>query len=276
MPSIRAAVLAAATAFVAVTSVPARAEEPLLADVLAKSAAYVRTFVSRFSNIVAEERHTQKQLSPGQKSRVMVSDYCLISIPGSTDWIEVLDVIEVDGKPVGDRESRMLSFVKDGAPSTWHARALAVGRASARFNLQDIGTINRPLIAVTFLQTQIQDRFTFSLGPIDKKVAPDARLLQFREAKSPAMFQVGPVYGRIWVNDAGVVLKTEVLFGNNQTATNHVVTTFTPDAALGIYVPMDMQDSYAFALQSQSVEVTGHATYGRFRSFGVKSEESFR
>ena len=252
----------------------ARQDTSILLD---RAAAYVETFVERFSNVVAEERYTQERVFPGPKTRTLVSDYFLINLPGSKDWLELRDVVEIDGKPVGDHENRLLALVTSGTPATWTARARAVARESARYNIEDIGTINRPIIAMALLQVPYRERLVFTLGPIDKKIGSDARLIRYQETKPPSMFSVGFVTALAWVSEStGVVLKTELQFGNNTSVTNHVVTTFAPDATLGVSVPVTMEDAYAFDGAGGFTEIRGRATYGRFRKFGVKTEEKIQ
>jgi hypothetical protein len=273
----RFAALVIAAALALLPAVPLRAQQPTLDEMLAKGARYVQTFVLNFSNVVAEERYTQERVAPGPKKRQLVSDYFLMSLPGSNDWIECRDVIDVDGKPVGDHENRLLTLVKEGTPATWAVRARAVARASARYNIEDIGTINRPLLTMAFLQRPYQARFEFVLGAAERKLGPDIRLIRFRETQRPAMFAVGPVSGNIWLSEAtGAVVKTELQFSNNRDYLNHVVTTFALDPDLGVHVPVQMDDAYAFNLSGGLTEIRGRATYGRFRKFGVKAEETFQ
>ena len=188
----------------------APAQDKNLGPVLDVVGAYIQRFVGHFSNVVAEERYKQERVFPGPKTRTLVSDYFLISLSGSNDWLELRDVVEIDGKPVGDHENRLLALLTNGTPANWASRARAVGRESARYNIEDIGTINRPLVAMALLQSPYRARLEFTVGPIEKKLGPDARVIRYRKTRPPSMFAVRFVTGFAWVSEStGAVLKPE-------------------------------------------------------------------
>lgn len=58
-------------------------------------------------------------------------------------------------------------------------------------------------------------------------------------------------------------MKTELIPGGRSFP--DIVTSFTFDAALQLDVPVEMRESYG--------GMTGVASYGRFRRFGVQTEE---
>jgi len=286
---------------------PPRLPATSLDDLLTRASAYVELFVARFVNVVATEHYVQERLGRGARAgkHTLTSDFFLISLPGSTDWIECRDVYEADGKKIVDREKRLLTLVEAAPSRDWAARAQAIARESTRFNLEDIGTLNRPLVALALLQSAYQHRLTFATGATDSKVGPRARVLRFKETSTPVMFRQGPLAGRFWIDALdGTVLKTEVEFGNPRWP-NTIVATFARDAALGVHVPVDMTEHYIFgslvedmnaagqasarpdssslpgqpgiltAGPTSRFEVRGHATYGQFRRFGVTSTEHF-
>jgi hypothetical protein len=78
-----------------------------------------------------------------------------------------------------------------------------------------------------------------------------------------------PATGTIWINaDTGQVLRTVIRFelGLDRQA---VTTKFTLDPGLEIAVPVEMREVFDVGLN----RVSGVATYGRFRSFGVTTDE---
>jgi len=241
---------------------------------MARVSAYVDTFVTRFANVTATEDYVQERMLDHRK-RVLKSDYLLINLSGRADLLEFRDIYEVDGKPVGDRSQRVTTLLASGTEKDWLPRARAVAREAARYNLEAIGTLNRPLVALSILQRRYQERFIFTIGPIDKKVSPVARLIQFREEKLPYLYGVGvgvALRGRVWADDVtGVVLKTELLIGDSKFP-NQIITTFAPDPGLQIHVPVQMTEWYNFG----SFEVTGKAAYGQFRKFSVASQETYQ
>jgi len=259
-----------------VVSAPVRQARPLPV-LLAQTAAYLQTFVQRFTNVVATERYVQERVSgirKGQK-HALTSDFMLISLPGSAEWIECRDVYEADGKPVGDREKRLLKLLQNGSPQNWSSRAESVARESTRYNLNDeIGTINRPLVTLSLMQGPLQRQFVFTAGEPDATAGAGVSVIAFREPSSSRLARQSPLWGRVWIEGAtGMILKTELLFGN-KSAPHQIVTTFKLDPDLGVAVPVDMTERYVFG--SVEGEIQGHATYGQFRRFGVTTEERLR
>jgi hypothetical protein len=84
----------------------------------------------------------------------------------------------MDGKPVRERHERLTELFVMPPPNAL-ARATEVARESARYNVINIGTLNTPLTAISFLQPSYQPRFRLSGGSIDRKVGPDARVIQY-------------------------------------------------------------------------------------------------
>lgn len=265
----------------------ARAQAPSLESTLTRVSAYVAGFVGRFSQVVADERYVQERSGNQAARREIRADYALIRLEGASDLIEFRDVYDVDGRSVATRQARVLAFLVPQPGLDWTARARRAAQESARFNLADIGNLNRPLLVITFLQSQWRDHFDFSLKGIDKKVSAAARVMTFREKQDGRpVYAGGPLRGRVWIDDtSGAVLKTELEWGGSPSA-HKVVVTFASDPALGIYLPAEMVDTHAFGqvlpmnmvsgamlTNSNAYEVTGRATYGQFRQFGIETDE---
>jgi hypothetical protein len=251
------------------------AQEVSREDLLARASAYVATFVDKFSSVVAEETLVQEMTIPHRK-RTLRSDYLFVRFPEERSWTSFRDVFEVDGKPVRDHEERLTKlFLQPSADS--QRRIAAITTASARYNLLDIGTINHPLLAMAFLQDVYQPRFRFILAGLDKGVGPKVRRVQFQEFRTPTIIRGNSnadvfTRGLAWIHeDTGQVVKTELRIGP-QNAPISVITVFKLDEALGIDVPAEMRDWYP----DRSGEVRGVATYGRYRRFEVKTDETIR
>jgi hypothetical protein len=249
-------------------------------EVVARAIRYVDDFVGRFSSVVAEERYVQETRNP-RRRRELRSDFLLAMPPGSQQWFQFRDVFEVDGMPVRDRAERLSKLFLE-APARALERSDEVNRESSRHNLADVGTLNKPLIAISFLQSQYADRLRFSVGRIDKEVGPGVRLVLYQEWVTPTILRSGQAngnfaaHGRFWIDEAtGRVLKTELLLGGSANSTLalaaavEVVTLFRFDVDLQVIVPIEMRERHQF----RDDEMTGVATYGRFRRFGVQTDE---
>jgi len=75
----------------------------------------------------------------------------------------------------------------------------------------------------------------------------------------------------MWIEeDTGRVVKTELQVGGTMSMIR-VTTQFVFDDELGISVPAVMEDMYP---RTSGGEFRGKATYGKFRRFEVKTEET--
>ncbi len=265
--------LAPAVAIAGVIAVSPGAAQTNRGDQLvAQATAYVVDFLDRFSNVVAEERYIQQTTSP-RRRRELRSDFLLVKPPGSNEWFQFRDVFEVDGAPVRDRDERLAKLFLD-EPGNALARAAEVTRDSSRFNLESsIGTVNKPLLAIAYLQPRYAARFWFTVGPIDRSVGAGVRLVQFEEWARPTILRRAgangdlPTRGRMWIEEGtGRVVKTELRAGEAE-----IVTTFAFDVNLQVAVPVEMRERYL-----RLFEITGVATYGRFRRFEVRAEEEIQ
>ena len=258
-----------------ITTSSALSQDNKTEALLAKSAAYVAQFVDQFSNVVAEETLVQETTIPRRK-RTMRSDFLLVRYPGDAQWQSFRDVAEVDGKPVRDKEERLTKLFLEPASNAVR-RARELQEAGTRFNLLDIGTLNNPLTAIAFLQDTYRERFRFNLAGLDKKLGPTVRQVQFQEFKLPTLIKGNGNQdilsrGLAWIEeDTGRIVKTELLIGGRASPIS-IITEYKFDEELGINVPVAMRDWYP----DGTGEIRGVATYGRFRRFQVKTEETLK
>ena len=273
----------------------APAPRPTLDMLLARAGDYVATFVIRFSGVVAEERYDQEFTAPPRgstrlgtaatassaailqdppASRRLRSDFLLVKAMDGGDWLSFRDVFEIDGTAMRDRDARLEKLFLDSSTSAVE-RANSIAAESSRYTFGG-GTrrLNNPLLALALLQFDYQPRFRFTLRGVDKSVGPDAWTVDYEERARPTLLrniQAGKpdrdliAHGRVWIDrTTGRILKTEL-----KAEAYSIVTTFRMDDALEIAVPSRMEERYPFG----SGQVAGSATYGRFRRFGVSTEE---
>ena len=233
-------------------------------EIVLRASGYVDRFIQDFSNVVAEERYVQESAYPHRR-RELVSDFLLVTPPGSIGRYQFRDVREVDGAVVHDRRDRLTKLFLD-APVDALVRAAAVARESERYNLSNIGTLDQPLLAVGFLQSRYVNRFRYTLGGVERYAgAPgvDVRYVAFRESARPTIVRVSGSHrdfasrGYFLIEEStGRVLRSEVDLGEG-IPPPAVVTSFRFDEDLQMTVPVEMHDPL------------GTATYGRFRRFAV-------
>lgn len=258
------------------------AQAPKAEDLVARAGEYVGQFVAQFSGVVAEEDYQQRHVRE-RLTRHLRSDFLIVQIPGGMDWLSFRDVFEVDGKPVRDRDERLVKLFLEPPSDSLVRRASEIDRAGARYNLQG-DLLNNPLTALALVQDVYRQRLRWSLVRNDRGVGPDVWSLRFEERQRPTILRGNanrdlPVNGLIWIDvPTGRVVKTELrldmggravgagLVVRNQ---SEIVTLFQFDDRFGIAVPVEMRETHVFG----SSEVSTVAKYGRFRRFGVTTTE---
>jgi hypothetical protein len=251
--------------------------QPNIPDIIQRATKYVDgEFVPRFTSVVADEHLTQETLNP-RRRRELRSDYLLVTVPGQLDWFQFRDTYEVDGQPVPGRDERLARLFLD-PPADMMRRAAEVTQASGRYSLEDIGTLDNPLTTIAFLQDRYVTHFRFTTSRLDKDVGADVRIVQFNEYLRPTILKGGsanndfPTHGLVWIEQAtGRVMKTELAAGSSLRP-NRATTLFRFDPGLQVAVPVEMRVVW----QVGRTEVSGVATYGHFRRFGVQTEEKIR
>jgi hypothetical protein len=282
---------------------PVVADEPSLATVLQRAAAYVADFHRQLSSIVAEECYIQdwktKSLGLIQdrgtadvQHRVLLSDLLLVKPGGDAGWMEFRDVFDVDGRPVHERSERLVKMFLEPSPST--ARQISrILNESARFNIGDIDrNVNTPVFPLQFLEAANQPRFRFKqTGDRQPKttgatavsndgafrVSTEVWTIAYDERQSGTLIKTAerkdlPSHGRFWIEPAsGRVLMSELAVENRDIKAI-IDVSFQSEPLLGMLVPIEMRERYD-GKRSHSI-VEGHATYGKFRQFQVKVDET--
>lgn len=260
---------------------PARAQDtaPDGDELLARAAAYVTQFVSRFSNVVAEEDFQQDWQS-GERRR-LTSDFLLVSYPGMEGtWLAFRDVTAVNGRPVRDQQERLTKlFLEPFADAV--RRAEEIAREASRHSLVELGPLSNPLAVLAWLQPYYHPQFTYTAGGLDTIAGVRVRALHMQEILRPrpsGAVRTVATRATAWVEEAtGRVVKTEARLGAGPDGVV-VTTTFRFDEGLGIDVPAEMRDSRVRSAVGRRLGIgidqfRGVATYARFRRFAVRTDE---
>ncbi|MEO8677618.1 MAG: hypothetical protein ABI665_01150 [Vicinamibacterales bacterium] len=288
-----AMVLAASGALLAQDRAPLSGGQAALGAVLARTAAYVAEYQSKLAGIVAEEQYTQDVRSfstprptfstPPTPHRELRSDLLLVRPTGDGPWLQFRDVFEVDGKPLRDRDERLLKlFVDTKADPREQAESIAT--EGARYNIGPVTrTINMPVLALMFLTADHQPKSRFlrvSPGNLKRfagvSVTGEIWAIEFNETATETLVRGGgsrdlPSRGRVWVEAAtGRVLRTEHIA--EDTLVKAVIeVAYGNQEGLSLLVPIEMRETYTFAMRP--TRIFGQASYSRFRQFKVTTEE---
>jgi len=282
--------LFAAAMFVAAGS----AQEPALRDVLARAGAYVAEFQRQLSGVVSEEYYVQDTRPGLQQSmrltvptvshRELKSDLLLVKPDGTDRWIQFRDVFEVDGKPVRDRDQRLIKLFVAPSKST-AAQVEHIADESSRYNIGNLQrTVNVPVLALVVLDARHQSRFTFSRGtrakaPLGRDTEPipgDAWVIEFAETEARTIIRTAngrdlPVHGRFWIDSANGRVLASQLIAEDVTLKGTIDVQYQQEPTIGLLVPAEMRERYEIRRDGSKVE--GVATYSRFRQFQVKVDE---
>ena len=230
-------------------------------------AGYVQRFVDDLTNVVAEERYLQEFRQSPDRRRLR-SDFLLVKYPGEERRYQTFrDVLEVDGRPVRDQQTRITQlFIEPFASALKRAGEIEV--ESFRQSLRR-GRLADPLQAISHLQAFYQPQFEFSIAPADRRAGAGVIELNYRQV-TPAGSSVIPLRGKaLVVEQTGRVIRTELTAGSG--ANVRVTTTeFAFNPALRIEVPVRLRDEMPV---SGADMFTGTAEYTNFRRFQVRAEQ---
>ncbi|MEY4094707.1 MAG: hypothetical protein RLZZ53_1906 [Acidobacteriota bacterium] len=251
------------------------------ADLIQRVRDQVVQLQAQSPSLVAREQYKQtvsyRRTDPfGQQaaSRELLSELLMVRLPGAAGWISFRDVLEVDGRKVGNREQRLVDLLQNPSPTALQqARQLAA--ESARYNIGNIPrTINLPDIALEFLSARHAGRMTFTVGERVRLGDQPAVMLRFQERTGPSIIRDNTgrdllLSGRVWVEPASAaLLRTELILRDRSSAGNCVVD-FAVDERLKIRVPTRMTERYSASAST----IDAVAVYSDYRRFGVSTDE---
>lgn len=281
-----------ATLIALVLAVPAvAADEPTLAEVLARAATYVSGYQKQLQGIVAEEVYRQNVMTTarGVRGRVnrdyreLRSDLLLVKLGDEDWWLQFRDVFEVDRRPVRDRDQRLYKLFV-GAKADAKAQATTIQDESARYNLGPIiRTINIPIMALLFFERAVQPGITFEKGEpgnfkrlADLAAAESIWMIEYKETRRGTMVKGAnnrdiPSHGRVWLDSTnGRILRTELISEDTEIRAA-IDVTYKAEKGFDLLVPEEMREVYN--VRSTEMRIDGRATYGHYRKFSVTTDE---
>ena len=288
--------LLAAALVTSLSAPPVSAQDGIGVDaVVGRAAAYVAAYVDDLSNVVMEEDYRQAWRRYGQRiRRRLVSELLLLRVGGDGQWVGFRDVVEVNGRRLENRGSRLVSlFVDDrtsiGGESSALARARLISEESARFNMGGTHrTFNVPTYPLLFLHPANLDRFYFEPMGTDREGcggAATARNVRFEEVSYPTMTRgFGdidlPTRGRFCIDaESGRVLEAEFelrhpAMGERPSADARARVSFGLEPRLNLWVPTEMRDNVVEQRGPVRVVMDGTARYRNYRQFDVLVSEN--
>ena len=245
--------------------------------VLVKASDYLAGYVKALSSVVSEERYEQVLTRKSDRttagmtlSRVLLSDYLLVAVSGTGEWLPFRDVYSVDGVPIRDRSDRLLKLFVEAPPDAYK-QALRIRDESSRYNIgSGIRDTNVPTFALQILTGDWRGGFAFKLKGHEHLGETDALVVEYVETASPTLVvgranQDVPSRGRLWLDPAdGRILRT--LFETRPGGgVNTLEVRFRHEPKLDLLVPGEMIERRNAGAET----LEGRATYTNFRRFRV-------
>jgi VWFA-related protein len=234
-------------------SKPAAPRDPELADILARVGAYAGGYGEQAAFVAVEHYEQAYRDAPlGEPSvRKLVAELVLVRSSGATGWVAFRDVSSVDGKPIRDRQDRLLSLFKSGTPDVAEARRIA--DESSRFNIGPIRrNFNEPTAALLFLRSSNQARFEFSRRGVETVGRIKAVTINFGEKTRPTLVRTEdgrdvPLEGTVLVDpETGTILRTRLILRGfaGVRSSSTVDVTFARNDRLGLWLPSVMTERH--------------------------------
>ena len=258
-------------------TIPPQSASPNLITVLLRASAYVAGYVKSMTSVVSEERYEQTLFRKADRtgaalivSRTLVSDYLLVAVSGSSQWLPFRDVYSVDGVPVRDRSDRLLKLFVE-SPADAYNQALRIREESSRHNIGS-GTrdTNVPTFALQFLSDELRGGFTFTLKGRERLDDLETVVVEYLETSLPSVI-VGrqnedvPSRGRFWIDPTDGRIVRTLLETRPNGGVNTLDVVYRYEPRLGILVPGEMNERR----KADAEVVEGRATYSNFRRFQV-------
>jgi len=253
---------------------------------VADAARYLGEFTTDVAGVVLEEKYLQQAQARVVSARELVSDLAIMA-DARFGWIEYRDVFDVDGKPIRDRQDRVVELFASPSENALE-QAQRIVQEGARHNLSPVGvqfarTLNLPMAALMFLRSENQSRSRFQRVSLDSIGGHRALIVRFEETAMPRLIGSGdnaPARGRVWIESGtGRILRT-FLEINSVRGTTNIQAVIEVEYGLfpevGLWLPRQMEESYNFTdgMNRQIANIFGRAIYTNARKFRVNIEEN--
>jgi hypothetical protein len=271
-----------AIALAATTTAGAGVQSPadalVTAAIVERAGRYVEAYEQAFAAVVSEERQLQTLVRADgrvRRTRRLRSDFLLIKTGPA--WAQVFrDVIEVDGKPVRNREDRLRKLFLE-SPKTALAQAQAIATESQRHNIGVNRVGNSPLVPLIFLHPReaARSRFALSGGSLTFEEIQTPSILKTRRRST--VFNMNARGSFVLDPASGRVLSAEFIApGPVGSYSASLVVRYDEDPQLNLMVPFEVKERYWFADKPKDDRLEVEAAYSNFRRFQVNVDEKIK
>jgi hypothetical protein len=270
---------------------PALPVNPELDLVLGRAGDSVARQVRESTTILAEEQCRQSsfetaslQFGMTMAGRVRTADrrwkadlaVVLVETPERVrpvvPWLEIRDVLEVDGRPLPRKEARLESLFVEGRLLA-RSRAREIIEENSRYNLGPVSrSVNAPAVPLLVLYPPNRERFVFRKTGEQTIDGALAWKIDFREVQRPTLVKAAdgsdmPAAGTFWIEPrAGQVIR--VVFECGTSSETRLTVDYRKHPVLGLTVPVQMTEK---ALREADKWVEGKCEYSNFRRFETRA-----
>jgi hypothetical protein len=262
------------------------AQAPSTVDILGAAGRYVTQLARELDGVVIAEDYLQQSQAMTVQAKRLRSDLAFMA-DEVFGWIEFRDTFDVDGKPVPDRQARVVDlFSHPSAASLDQARRIV--KEGARFNLAAVGvsfdrTINFPMAALAYLRPRTQPRSVFTRDTYETVGGVRTAVVSFKETASPRVIATpdnAPATGRFWIDPlTGQVRRTLLAITSRNGPTLAVASIrvdYAEASSVQLWLPKVMEENYLLSNESTGTliaNLTGRASYSNYRKFNVAVSE---
>lgn len=256
--------------------VVAQAPDPTKA-LVERAGKYVDAYLQQFSALVCEEQQEQRMVRIDgrvSKTRRLRSDFLLVNV--ETAFHIFRDVLEVDGKPVRNREDRLRKLFLE-TPRTALEQARAIATESGRHNIGFRRVGDSPILPLRILSPAFASGFTFTRtenGVAFEEVRSPTYMAQRRGNKRLDL----PARGSFVIDPAtGAVLAAELSAeGPPPSIALTMNFQYREDPALKMLVPIALRVRAHQVHKPKDDRLEVDATYSNFRRFEVTVQEQVK
>jgi hypothetical protein len=254
----------------------AQQRAPSLEVVLERFREYLTTYSQAYAATVATEVYIQHTYEPKLLSVRLESEFAMVRVPGSDEWLGFRDVQRVDRKDVTGRRGRLADLFANPAGLSLGV-ASRIAEESARFNIgPSRRTVNNPATVLEILDPRHHTRFRFVRDGDERAGGIRAWVIRIDEQTRPTIVRSSrgldePVTGRVWIDpEKGTLLRAALQISIDRGASEflNMDVTFGLEPQLQMWVPLRLQELHA--VRSRHLQ-TGAATYVDYRQFVVQS-----
>jgi hypothetical protein len=242
--------------------------------------------------LVLDEYYVQRVQSLGAapaRERRLRSEIAVVSTP-EVGWMGFRDVLEVDGKLVGNRPGRLQELFAKPLSEEAIGRARAIAEESARFNLGSIlRTINYPTMALVFLRSENQHRSAFAREASARVGSAPTWIVDFKEIGRPPLIGATTgaaadggtrASGRFWIEPMTGRVRRTHLTVEQYRSTGRIEVDYDVSPGVQVLVPVSMRET--FSVQGLAADgdlrpmqvIRGEARYTNVRQFSVHTKGS--